>query len=287
MQDRLANARRASLKLISRVVFGELPPDPARGWRGIAPDGLPVVRLLIFGECAWRSYELGHGTHNPVGYPRAMAQRLVEHGVGLEVSIVRAELFEQLPRTPEELTRHVRLSGPPDVVLVQIGGAHMLWRISPLRPNPRLDPLRWALMRRIGRLVWPATLLRYGMGMIVGRPPFPYPGHCEPIERLFQLVADEWPAAARVLAPPLQTGLDYPYQRALAPRLHADMRGVADRTDTAYIDFADALADSPLPVHSANLYNLNAHGSQLVGNHLAEWVLEHVSAAQPAAAASA
>ncbi|HKR97931.1 MAG TPA: hypothetical protein VJU79_00325, partial [Candidatus Dormibacteraeota bacterium] len=80
-----------------RAIFGPKADDPARGWHGITPDGLPVVRMLYVGDCGFRQMDNGHQLRAPVGWPALAAERMAENGVGLEFSHSFAVLFEDLP----------------------------------------------------------------------------------------------------------------------------------------------------------------------------------------------
>jgi hypothetical protein len=85
--------------------------------------------LAIYGDCSWRSMEAAHGTHTPPGYPLVMAEQLAASGSGLEVGFGIFGWYEGLPQTEAALTQHLKLSGPPDLVVVQLGAIYGLRRV--------------------------------------------------------------------------------------------------------------------------------------------------------------
>src|SRR5690242_7725885 len=114
--------------------------DPTRGWKGITPDGLPHLRLALYAGCAWREMNVAHGPHTGPGWPRVAAERLIERGFGLEVSVVTVVDLPSLPQDGEGLTRWLRLTGEPDAVISHVGALYQWRRILPT--SVRWDELR-------------------------------------------------------------------------------------------------------------------------------------------------
>jgi hypothetical protein len=252
-------------------VTKQLPVAGARAWRGITPPGLPVVRLALYTDCAWLQMDAAHGPGAPPGYPRVLAERLVEHGLGLEVSVIVVQQHLDLPTNRAELLRHVRLSGPPDVVLLQTPGLYWMRRVLP--PGRRVDPLRWAFGRRLGDRALTASRLGAPIVARIGKPVAAYPG-AQRTERLLLAAAECWPEAIRAVLAPMPLLVERRGSRQQQAQIRFEARAACGRTGTAYLNFDDQLLASAQRVHCANGYNLNAHGSRLVGETLAGWLLD-------------
>ena len=202
-----------------------------------------------------------------------MANRLVERGFGLEISVVTQQDVSGLPGSREQLLQHVRLSGEPHAVLVQVGAVYGERKAFPR--GPRVDPIRWDIARRFGphifavsRCVRP-TVLRCGLPIIAYR-------GCAELDRFLVLVREVWPGAARGVIPPFPKRFIPSRTRRLVDEVHRDMALTCRRRESAYLDYSQVLEASDREVRSANGYNLNRHGSELVGDRLAEWMLEQV-----------
>jgi hypothetical protein len=252
-----------------RAVLGPRPDDPARGWRGLAPEGLPVLRLLYVGDCGMRQMENGHALRAPLGWPAVVAEKLVDGGVGLEFSHSFCVLFEDLPDM-ETLQRHCKLSDDPDVIAVQLGASYT--RRVIISDTERMVHLRDDLKRRLGRGVWPAYKLLRPWVRVFGRFMTPYQGASD-LERFLGEVREQWPNADVVVLAPFPRSFIYPASVPVRDRVDADVRAVAARAGTPLLDFDDVLGHDPA-LRCVAGYNLNARGSRLVGEKLAEWLLD-------------
>src|SRR4051812_18213518 len=135
--------RRIAETMVRRAA-GAPPKDRALRWRGTAEAGRPLVRVAHFGDCGWREMARAHGIDTEPGYPKAMAEALAEDGIAMEFSSWVVHELKWLPRY-EELDVHLRLTGDPDVVIVQLGAMHTRLIVTP----DSADMLR--LRARIGR----------------------------------------------------------------------------------------------------------------------------------------
>jgi hypothetical protein len=241
------------------------PPDPSRGWRGLVEEGRPARRLAIYGDCSWRAMEAAHGTHTPPGYPRIMAERLVADGSGLEVGFGIYGWYESLPQTQEGLTRHLKLSGPPEVVVVQLGAIYGLRRV--LSDNNRLDTLRGAVARALGPLAIHVSRLTRPVGQRVGTLAREYPGTA-PLESFLALVRATWPDARVAVMAPFPRHIASPKVRAMEARVHDEQLAAAQRAGVGFVDCAPALLACRERTTGANGYNLNATGSRIVAQEL-------------------
>jgi hypothetical protein len=252
-----------------RAVFGPRPDDPARGWRGATPEGLPVLRLLYVGDCGMRQMEISHQLRAPLGWPAVVAERLVDNGVGFEFSHSFTVLFEDLPDM-ETLQRHCKLSDDPDVIAVQLGATYV--RRVIISDTERMIRLRDDVKRRLGRGVWPGYKLLRPWVRVFGRFMTQYNGASE-LERFLREVRARWPEAEVVLMPPFPRSFTYPASVSVRDQVDADVRAVAARTDTALLEFDDVLGDDPA-LRGVAGYNLNSRGSRLAGERIADWLLE-------------
>lgn len=251
-----------------RAAFGPKLDDPARGWRGVTPEGLPVLRMLYVGDCGMRQMENGHELRAPLGWPAVAAQRLVENGVGLEFSHSFMVLFEDLPDM-ETIERHCKLSGDPDVIAVQLGGTYVRRVILP--DTERMIQLRDDVKRKLGLRVWPGYKLLRPWVRVFGRFMTPYHGATD-LERFLLELHERWPQAAVVVMPPFPRSFTYPASVPVRDQVDADVRAAAAATDTFLLDFDDVLGDDPA-LRCVAGYNLNARGSRLVGHRIADWLL--------------
>jgi GDSL-like Lipase/Acylhydrolase family len=241
------------------------PPDPSRGWRGIAVEGRPARRMAIYGDCSWRAMEAAHGTHTPPGYPRVMAERLASEGSGLEVGFGIFGWYEGLPQTEQDLTRYLKLGGDPDLVVVQLGAIYGLRRV--LSDNNRLDRLRGAVARALGPIAIPISRLMRPVGQRVGTPVRDYPGTAA-LESFLALARETWPGACVVLMAPFPRRIASPQVRAMETRVHDEQLAAARRAGVEFVDCAPALLASDERTTGANGYNLNATGSRIVAEQL-------------------
>lgn len=249
------------------------PPDPTRGWRGIVVDAGSARRMAIYGDCSWRAMEAAHGTHTPPGYPLVMADRLAQDGPGLEVGFGIYGWYEGLPRTQAGLIEHLKLSGPPELVVVQLGAIYGLRRV--LSDNNGLDRLRGAVARALGPLAIPISRLTRPVGQRVGGNVRAYPGTA-PLETFLALARTTWPQARIVLMAPFPRHIAIPRVRAIETRVHAEQLAAARRAGIEFLDMGPSLLAARERTTGANGYNLNAAGSRIVADALlarAGWVV--------------
>ena len=251
------------------TVFGPRAEDPARGWRGVTPDGLPVLRMLYVGDCGMRQMEHGHQLRASLGWPAVVAERLVDNGVGFEFSHSFCVLFEDLPDM-ETLQRHCKLTGDPDVIAVQVGGSYT--RRVIISDTERMIRLRDDVKRRLGRGVWPAYKLLRPWVRVFGRFMTPYKGPSG-LERFLGEVRERWPGADVVVMPPFPRSFIYPASIHVRDQVEADVHAAAARAGSRLLDFDYVLGDDPA-LRGVAGYNLNARGSRLAGERIAGWLLE-------------
>jgi hypothetical protein len=247
------------------------PPDPSRGWRGIVPEGRAPLRLAIYGDCSWRAMEAAHGTHTPPGYPLVMAQDIVAAGGALEVGFGIFGWYEGLPQTEEKLTEHLKLTGAPDLVVVQLGAIYGLRRV--VSDNNRLDKLRGAVARALGPLAIHVSRITRPVGQRLGTPAREYPG-TTPLESFLDLAQRTWPSARVVLMAPWPRHIASPKVRETEARVHDEQVAAAQRSGVEFLDCAPALLACSERTTGANGYNLNATGSRIVADQLLPLVNE-------------
>jgi|SRR5690242_4125537 len=258
-------------KLLYRAAVGPPVADPVRAWRGTASDGLQVLRVLHVGDCGVRRMDTSHDLYGPPGYPVTAAERLVPHGVGIEFSHYFAVSFEVLPDI-ETLRRHTRLSGDPDMVLVQVGSAYTRRILLP--DTRRVHQLRDDVGRRAGRLVFAFYKVLRPCLRLFGRHSAKYTGP-EELERFVDIVRSAWPHADVVLVAPFRRSPGYPSGEPIAGRIEADLNALAaSRTRVSVFDANDTLGRDP-ELRCVTGYNLNGRGCELVGAQLATWILAH------------
>lgn len=175
------------------------PSDPLRGWRGTADDHPRSINILRYGDCAWREQRHGHTLGVRPGYPLVIAERLARRGIGMGWSMVYVGSYSALPTSREELVRFVRLGGAaPDVVILQLAMGYATRTILPR--NQYWNDARLHLARLAGPLSRPVywllekLLRRYGSTR-----PF---DDTQSLEVFWELVADEWPDAQRIMMSP-------------------------------------------------------------------------------------
>ena len=246
------------------------PPDPSRGWRGVVRDPGAARRMAIYGDCSWRAMEAAHGTHTPPGYPAAMAERLTAGGPGLEVGFGIYGWYEGLPQTEEKLVEHLKLTGAPELVVVQLGAIYGLRRV--LSDNNRFDRVRGAAARALGPLAIPVSRLMRPVGQRVGSNVRAYEG-TEPLESFLSLARATWPEATIVLMAPFPRHIASPQVRATEARVHDEQLAAAARSGVEFLDCAPALLAASERTTGANGYNLNAAGSAIVAEELLRYLV--------------
>jgi hypothetical protein len=212
--------------------------------------------------------DFAHDTHAAPGYPLAAADALRNHGIGVEFAHYFAVNLDYLPDR-ETLIRRVKLSGPPDLITVQMGGNYTRWIVIP--DTGRTMQLRVELGRRLGKLAFPGyRAMNPGLAAF-GRPAARYTG-IERYEDFLRMLRDIWPAADQVLVPPFPRSFENRRQRPIAERVDADVRALAKRMGAGLVDAPKLLGRDPA-LRGATGYNLNGRGSKLVGQQLARVVL--------------
>ncbi len=248
-------------------VLGRLPTDPTRGWPATAVPGEPALRVAYYGDCSFRAMDHSHGVHNPVGWPRVLAERLLERGERMEWSTVFMTEFDHLPGR-EDLGHYLRLSGLPDVVVVQLGARYT--RRAVLPDTPAFLRLREDIGRRLGRHVFTGYRFLRPLVRVFGRQVAPY-GGAAGLERFLAAARDAWPDAAVVMIPPPPRHPALPVQREIEARVVADARAACRRAGVECLDLTEVLGDDPR-LRCANGYNPSTAGAELVGEHLADWL---------------
>jgi hypothetical protein len=256
-------------KTLYRAVVGPPVDDPVRAWRGTARDGLRVLRVLHVGDCGVRRMETSHDLYGPPGYPLVAAEQLVQEGVGIEFSHYFAVSFEVLPDI-EKLLRHTRLSGDPDIVLVQVGSAYTRRILLP--DVRRVHQLRDDVGRRVGRWVFAFYKVLRPCLRLFGRHSAKYAG-IDGLEAFVDTTRREWPHAAVVLVTPFRRSPGYPSGEPIAAQIEADLQALAaSRPGVSVFDANDELGRDPA-LRCVTGYNLNGRGCELVGMKLAGWIL--------------
>jgi hypothetical protein len=262
--------------------------DPVRAWKGTAREDLPLLRVMHVGDCSIRAMENSHDFKAPIGYPKVMAERLLDEGIGTEFAHYFAVTYEFLPDM-ERLKKVTKMSGAPDVVLVHTGATYQ--RRVILNSTPRINQLRVEAGRRLGRRIrLPYRLVLKPLVRLFGRQWNEYNG-TERLERLIDEVQREWPNATLVLMPPFPFQWTYPTSWATLDRVMDDYRAVAERRGLPFLQFTTLGDEGRL--RGVNGYNLNMLGSEIVGEELARWLVAELAkpkaaeAAEPTAAVRA
>jgi hypothetical protein len=252
-----------------RAVMGTaVTEDPVRAWKGTAGGDLPRLRVMHVGDCSIRAMENSHDPKAPIGYPKVMAERLLDAGVGTEFAHYFAITYEYLPDI-EQLEKVTKMSGAPDVILVHTAATYT--RRVILNSTHRVNQLRVETGRRLGRAIrLPYRMLLKPLVRLFGRHWNPYDG-TELLEQFLDRVQARWPNATVVMVPPLPFGWTYPTSWAILDRVMEDCRAVAERRGLPFVHFTTLGDDKRL--RCANGYNLNMRGSEIVGEELARWIL--------------
>jgi hypothetical protein len=256
-----------------RAMVGPPVDDLVRAWPGTAGDGLVRLRHLHIGDCNFRRMDFAHDTQAPPGYPLAAAEELLQVGIGVEFGHYFAVNFDYLPDR-ETLLRRVKLSGPPDLITLQMGGNYTRWIVIP--DSDRMMQMRVEVGRRAGRLAFPGyRAMNPGLALF-GRRAARYTG-IEPYEDFLLMLRDIWPNADLVIVPPFLRCFENRRQRPINARVTADIRDLADRLGAGYLD-APQLLGRDRSLRGATGYNLNGEGSRIAGQELARIVLARRSA---------
>jgi hypothetical protein len=73
--------------------------------------------------------------------------------------------------------------------------------------------------------------------------------------------------------PPFPRSFTYPQSVPVRDHVDVDVRTAAARTGAELLDFDDVLGDDP-GLRCVAGYNLNARGSRLAGERIADWLLD-------------
>jgi hypothetical protein len=256
--------RRIAKAVVDKAA-GPPPEDRALRWRGTAEAGKPLVRVAHFGDCGWREMAQSHGVHTDPGYPRFMAEALAEDGVGMEFSSWVVHELKWLPRH-EDLDAHLRLTGDPDVVIVQLGAMHT--RLIMLPDSPEMLRLRARVARAFGRHVFAVHRPLPWIRAAFGRFSHPYEGP-EPIAPFLGALRERWPRARVVVVLPWLRMIAARRQHAMLDRVRADWRAAAEAAGVEWID----VEPDAHPDRCVNGYNLGPEASRRVGRRLARELL--------------
>ncbi|HET8673567.1 MAG TPA: hypothetical protein VFL87_08025, partial [Thermoleophilaceae bacterium] len=214
-----------------------------------------------------------HDFRAPLGFPAVAAERLLAAGIGMEFAHYFAVTFEHLPDVAT-LRRRVHLDGTPDVIVVQLGATYARRVILP--DTPAIMRLRVDIARRLGRGTFAWYRVLRPIVRRVGRHKARYPG-AAPLERFLNDVREEWPEADVVVLQPFERTHPYPSQLSISERTRRDLHDACRVAGLAELDLRAVLGTDPA-LRGANGYNLNARGSELVGEALARWILDESNA---------
>jgi hypothetical protein len=230
---------------------------------------MPALRYLHIGDCNFRRMDFAHDTQAPPGYPMQAAHELLNLGIGVEFSHYFAVNYEWLP-TREELIRRTRLSGPPDVISVHIGGNYTRWIVIP--DTVRTMQVRVEIGRRLGRHATGGyRFIRPFVGFL-GRPAARYYG-VEAYEEFLKMLHDIWPDAQIVVVTPLPRLKPHRKQGPIGDRVENDIRATVERIDAELLDTGALIGTEP-KYRGMSGYHLNGNGSEVIGRQLARQVVQ-------------
>ena len=266
-------ARGIAKRLYRAVVGPAVDLDPVRDWRGTGDPDLPLLRVLHVGDCGIRSMETSHDPKAPLGFPAVAADRLLEHGIGMELFHYFAINYDTLPSI-DRLERISKLSGDPDVILVQLGATYGRRVVVP--DVRRTMQFRYEVSRRAGRLVFPWYKILRPFVRVFGHHNSEYLGP-EKLERNLNALQQRWPDAEVALLVTFPRAYIYPTAVPIMARVEEDARATGERCGVTVLEFADVLGKDP-KLRCVAGYNLNSAGSEVVGEKLAGWLLEQSAA---------
>jgi hypothetical protein len=261
-------ARGIAKRLYRAVVGPAVDLDPVRDWRGTGDPDLPLLRVLHVGDCGIRSMETSHDPKAPLGFPAVAADRLLEHGIGMELFHYFAINYDTLPSI-DRLERISKLSGDPDVILVQLGATYGRRVVVP--DVRRTMQFRYEVSRRAGRLVFPWYKILRPFVRVFGHHNSEYLGP-EKLERHLNALQQRWPDAEVALLVTFPRAYIYPTAVPIMARVEEDARATGERCGVTVLEFADVLGKDP-KLRCVAGYNLNSAGSEVVGEKLAGWML--------------
>jgi hypothetical protein len=262
-------ARGMAKRLYRAAVGPAVELDPVREWRGTADPDLPLLRVLHVGDCGIRRMETSHDPKAPLGFPAVAADRLLDRGIGMEFFHYFAINYHYLPSI-ERLERISKLSGEPDVILVQLGGTYGRRVVVP--DVRRVMQFRYELARRAGRLVFAWYRVLRPWVRVFGHHNSAYPGP-ELLEEFLTAVQERWPSAEVALLVSFPRSKIYPTAVPIMARVEQDARDTGERCGVTVLEFADVLGKDH-SLRCAPGYNLNGRGSEVVGEKLARWLFD-------------
>jgi hypothetical protein len=245
------------------------PPDPGHAYRGTATTDRVDLRVVRYGGCEFRSMPVAHTLASQAGYPRHLGNLLAARGMLMEFSNIFVNALEYLPRTADGLREHVKLTGEPDVVLVQVG-THYSYRTI-LGVGLRRSIVRDMVGRALGRHVFAAYRMANPIFRHIGRHYLPYHGPAR-LREFLELVRRECPDAHVVvlgLFPPFADGAFSPTTQSAVSR---ELLEEAERVGVDTIDMEEVVPRTPA-VYCSNGAQLNEQGSRLVAEAILGWLV--------------
>lgn len=218
--------------------------------------------MIAFADCSFRAMPWSHGTHNPMGYPQVLAERLRARGISLRGRAIYIARGEDLPATPEDVVRWYDLDGEPELVIVQTGVLAALRTVLGLRPS--VQRVRDAIGRRLGRFTFPAYRMLWPLAEPFSHP-VESPQDPESVVRFVRLVRSVWPRAHVVVMPPFRSERHSPFSPTICAALGRDLRAACEREGIPFVD-PNPLVDrlDARSARSANGYNLSWPGHEAV-----------------------
>jgi len=267
-------------KACYRVIVGKpVTIDPVRGWKGTAHGDRAELRVMHVGDCSLRAMETSHDFYAPVGYPKVIAERLLDQRLGMEFGHYFTIIYEDFPEI-ERLKKVTKLSDVPNLILVHTGATYQ--RRVILKSTERINQVRLEVGRRLGRRIFTAhRLFVRPFVRRCGRHWTPYEGTAK-LDSFIDQLQKEWPKATVAVVAPFPLDWAYPTSADIHAKVIAEARELAERRGLPFFEFDHVLTAHDL--YCANGYNLNARGSKIVGDVLANWILDTLVEADSAPA---
>jgi hypothetical protein len=224
---------------------------------------------------------VSHTLASEAGYPRHLAELLSARGVRMEFSNIFVNALEHLPRTAEGLREHVKLTGAPDVVLVQVG-THYSYRTI-VGVGLRRSIVRDWFGLALGRHIFTAYRVANPIFRRLGRTYMDYPGAAR-LGEFLELVGRECPGAQVVVVGLFPVLADGAFSPAIQSAVSRDLLDEAARVGVDGLDMEQIVPPTP-EAYCANGAQLSDQGSRRVAEALLEWMVRrgladgHVEAA--------
>ena len=196
-----------------------------KAWKGTPSGSRGRLRIMHVGDCSLRTMETSHDFEGPIGYPKALGERLAEHGLGVEFGHYFAITYEYLPDI-EKLEKVTKLSGAPDLILIHSGTTYQ--RRVILNSTPRVNQLRLDVGRRLGRAIF--FTHRFLLRPLVrrfGKHMTPYNG-TGLLDDFIDRAEATWPDAKILVIAPFPNSWVYPTSGEIAAQVVADVRAMAN-----------------------------------------------------------